>query len=189
MTPLQAELHSARQARLARMGAWQRNEPVVPIERVLRAESVVTIPEPQPLPPSLPAPEPMKVETWFRMVEESPPQRLRVEHIQQAVALHFKIRREDLLSSRRTANLITPRHAAVWLAKRLTTKSLPEIGRRFGGRDHTTVLHAIRKTEQKIAAYPSLAAELAELETRLKALAEKCCPACGAPSLAASELA
>jgi chromosomal replication initiator protein len=52
-----------------------------------------------------------------------------------------------MLSSRRTANVVRPRQIAMYLAKTLTLRSLPEIGRRFGGRDHTTVLHAVRKIE------------------------------------------
>ena len=55
--------------------------------------------------------------------------------------------RADILSSRRTAVVVKPRQVAMYLAKTLTMRSLPEIGRRFGGRDHTTVLHAVRKIE------------------------------------------
>ena len=55
--------------------------------------------------------------------------------------------RADILSSRRTAVVVKPRQVAMFLAKTLTMRSLPEIGRRFGGRDHTTVLHAVRKIE------------------------------------------
>ncbi len=73
--------------------------------------------------------------------------RVRIEEIQRIVARHYNVNRSDLLSSRRTANVVRPRQIAMYLAKTLTLRSLPEIGRRFGGRDHTTVLHAVRKIE------------------------------------------
>ena len=73
--------------------------------------------------------------------------RVRIEDIQRIVARHYNVSRSDLLSSRRTANVVRPRQIAMYLAKTLTLRSLPEIGRRFGGRDHTTVLHAVRKIE------------------------------------------
>lgn len=75
------------------------------------------------------------------------PKRVRIEDIQKRVANHYNISRADLLSSRRTTEVVRPRQVAMYLAKVLTTRSLPEIGRRFGGRDHTTVLHSIRKIE------------------------------------------
>jgi chromosomal replication initiator protein len=57
------------------------------------------------------------------------------------------MKQADLLSERRNRAIARPRQAAMWLAKQLTTRSLPDIGRRFGGRDHTTVLHAVRRIE------------------------------------------
>ncbi|MDB5572622.1 MAG: chromosomal replication initiator protein DnaA [Hyphomicrobiales bacterium] len=75
------------------------------------------------------------------------PRRVKIEDIQKLVANHYSISRPDILSSRRTATVVRPRQIAMYLAKVLTLRSLPEIGRRFGGRDHTTVLHAVRKIE------------------------------------------
>lgn len=75
------------------------------------------------------------------------PKRVKIEDIQKLVASHYSISRPDILSSRRTATVVRPRQIAMYLAKVLTLRSLPEIGRRFGGRDHTTVLHAVRKIE------------------------------------------
>lgn len=75
------------------------------------------------------------------------PKRIKIEDIQKLVANHYSISRPDILSSRRTATVVRPRQIAMYLAKVLTLRSLPEIGRRFGGRDHTTVLHAVRKIE------------------------------------------
>lgn len=64
----------------------------------------------------------------------------------------------DLTSQRRTARMVFARQVAMYLAKKLTPNSLPEIGRRFGGRDHTTVLHAVRKIERLVGVDPALAA-------------------------------
>jgi chromosomal replication initiator protein len=80
-----------------------------------------------------------------------------VENIQKTVAEYFKIRVADLLSKRRSRSIARPRQIAMALAKELTTHSLPEIGDEFGGRDHTTVLHAcrrikeLRETESRVA--------------------------------------
>ena len=68
-----------------------------------------------------------------------------VENIQKAVADFYKIKVADMYSKRRPAAIARPRQIAMYLAKELTQKSLPEIGESFGGRDHTTVLHAVRK--------------------------------------------
>src|SRR5699024_156908 len=71
-----------------------------------------------------------------------------LESIQKTVAAYFKIRVSDLLSSRRSRSIARPRQIAMCLAKELTNHSLPEIGDAFGGRDHTTVLHACRKIRE-----------------------------------------
>jgi chromosomal replication initiator protein len=71
-----------------------------------------------------------------------------IENIQKTVADYYKIRVSDLLSERRTRSVARPRQLAMALAKELTNHSLPEIGDAFGGRDHTTVLHACRKILQ-----------------------------------------
>ena len=70
---------------------------------------------------------------------------LTIEHIQKAVAEYYKVRFVDLLSAKRDKRIILPRHMAMSLAKELTSHSLPSIGDAFGGRDHTTVLHACKK--------------------------------------------
>lgn len=74
--------------------------------------------------------------------------RVSVEQIQRKVADYYQLRISDLLSPRRTRDITLPRQVAMFLAKRLTTRSLPDIGRRFGGRDHTTVIHAVRKIDK-----------------------------------------
>lgn len=70
--------------------------------------------------------------------------RVKVEEIMGIVSTVYQIRMVDLKSIRRTRAIVRPRQEAMWLSKMFTTQSLPEIGRRFGGRDHTTVLHAVR---------------------------------------------
>jgi chromosomal replication initiator protein len=94
------------------------------------------------------------------------PRRVRIEDIQRVVARHYNVSKADLLSSRRTRTIVRPRQIAMYLAKVLTPRSLPEIGRRFGGRDHTTVLHAVRKIEGLLEGDRTLAEEI-ELLKRL----------------------
>ena len=84
------------------------------------------------------------------LIRPQEPKRIKIEEIQRIVARQYNVSRADLLSSRRTANVVRPRQVAMYLAKQLTLRSLPEIGRRFGGRDHTTVLHAVRKIENLV---------------------------------------
>ena len=74
--------------------------------------------------------------------------RVTIEEIQKQVASHFNIRISDMHSARRARSVARPRQVAMYLAKQLTTRSLPEIGRKFGGRDHTTVMHAVRKVDE-----------------------------------------
>lgn len=69
----------------------------------------------------------------------------RIEQIQAAVCQHYKVSVKDLISSQRTASIVRPRQVAMYLCRELTLRSLPEIGRKFGSRDHTTVLHGARK--------------------------------------------
>ena len=100
------------------------------------------------------------------LVKTREPKRVKIEDIQKLVANHYNISRADILSSRRTATVVRPRQIAMYLAKALTLRSLPEIGRRFGGRDHTTVLHAVRKIENLCSSESALAEEV-ELFKRL----------------------
>ncbi len=74
--------------------------------------------------------------------------RVTIEEIQKRVAAHFNIRSSDMHSARRARSVARPRQVAMYLAKQLTSRSLPEIGRKFGGRDHTTVMHAVRKIDE-----------------------------------------
>jgi chromosomal replication initiator protein len=74
--------------------------------------------------------------------------RVTIEDIQKRVSSHFNIRVSDMHSARRARSVARPRQVAMYLAKQLTSRSLPEIGRKFGGRDHTTVMHAVKKVEE-----------------------------------------
>ena len=74
--------------------------------------------------------------------------RITIDEIQRKVAEHYNIKMSDMHSARRARNVARPRQVAMYLAKQLTARSLPEIGRKFGGRDHTTVMHAVRKIEE-----------------------------------------
>jgi chromosomal replication initiator protein len=91
-----------------------------------------------------------------------------VENIQKTVADFFNIKVADMYSKRRPANIARPRQIAMYLAKELTKKSLPEIGELFGGRDHTTVLHAVRKITADRSKNPECNHELHVLEQTLK---------------------
>lgn len=129
---LVGDYHAAHKARLIRLGAVSYQAPAV-IER----------------PPVQPyAFNAGWEDMWFfdlimpTVMFTEPP---KVEEIQRAVCQFYGVSKLDLLSKRRTANICRPRQIAMYLAKTLTFRSLPEIGRRFGNRDHTTVLHAVRK--------------------------------------------
>jgi len=74
--------------------------------------------------------------------------RITIEDIQKKVAAHFNIKVSDMHSARRSVAIARPRQIAMYLAKKLTTKSLPEIGRKFGGKDHTTVMHAVKRIDE-----------------------------------------
>ena len=102
------------------------------------------------------------------LIRPAEPKRVRIEDIQRVVARQYNVSRADLLSSRRTANVVRPRQVAMYLAKILTLRSLPEIGRRFGGRDHTTVLHAVRKIEALAGNDSALADEIETLKRLLQ---------------------
>lgn len=83
----------------------------------------------------------------------------RITMIIGAVAGYYRISRTELLSARRARAVVRPRQLAMWLAVRLTRASLPEIGRRFGNRDHTTVIHARQATDARLATDPGLKAD------------------------------
>lgn len=94
--------------------------------------------------------------------------RVTIEEIQKRVAEHYTIRIADMSSARRARQVARPRQVAMYLAKMLTARSLPEIGRKFGGRDHTTVMHAVKKIEELKAADATLAEDVELLRRMLE---------------------
>ncbi|SPH23463.1 Chromosomal replication initiator protein DnaA [Defluviimonas aquaemixtae] len=92
-----------------------------------------------------------------------------IEEIQRKVAEHYNIRLADMIGPKRVRTIARPRQVAMFLAKSLTTRSLPEIGRRFGGRDHTTIMHGVRKIEELKATDSQLADDLNMLQRLLEA--------------------
>jgi len=116
--------------------------------------------------------QPITMETAEHIIRDlmrgSEPKRVKIDDILRIVSKHFGVNRSDLLSSRRNRSIVRPRQIGMYLAKQLTSRSLPEIGRRFGNRDHTTVLHAIRKIDQLMKGDSSLQEEVDLLARLLK---------------------
>jgi hypothetical protein len=148
-----------------------------------RAAERLSPPVTQELPPqAFPAePDPPKVVApmmiWPVIPDEPTPDiapKLTIRRIQIIVAAHFGMRASDIISERRTQDVVHPRHVAMFLAKVLTQKSLPEIGRRFGGRDHTTALHAVRKIGCLMQADADLAADISMLSEAI--MEDGACP-------------
>jgi len=94
--------------------------------------------------------------------------RLSIDDIQRKVAEHYNIRLTEMASARRARAVARPRQVAMYLAKQLTSRSLPEIGRRFGNRDHTTVLHAVNRINELMGADPSFAEDVTLLRKMLE---------------------
>ncbi len=94
--------------------------------------------------------------------------KLTIEEIQRKVAEHYNVRLSDLIGPKRLRTIARPRQVAMYLAKQLTSRSLPEIGRRFGGRDHTTIMHGVRKIEELMATDSQLADDLQLLRRLLQ---------------------
>lgn len=97
------------------------------------------------------------------MDRQSEPTRIRIDDILKIIGHHYSVTRADLLSPRRARSIVRPRQVGMYLAKKFTPRSLPEIGRRFGGRDHSTVLHAVRKIEDLMKGDDILAREVSML--------------------------
>lgn len=161
-TDLHAPLRGATptQLEIARKKREREERFALAAERLAQSKVVVVAPPVVPVDPGAAvvrwverqkqlAPMPMK-ETWFSIVDEivTEPARPRIEQIQRETIAFFGIPMTELMSERRTADVVRPRQVAMYLSKNLTIRSLPEIGRRFGGRDHTTVLHSVRKIER-----------------------------------------
>jgi chromosomal replication initiator protein len=94
--------------------------------------------------------------------------RVTIEEIQRKVAEHWNIRLTDMSSARRARNVARPRQVAMYLAKQLTSRSLPDIGRRFGNRDHTTVMHAVQRVTELMSHDASFADDVELLRRMLE---------------------
>ncbi len=94
--------------------------------------------------------------------------RISIDEIQSRVSDHYRIRKAEMTSARRAREVARPRQVAMYLSKQLTPRSLPEIGRRFGGRDHTTVIHAVRQIEKLRAQDPELDSDIRLLTRQLE---------------------
>ncbi|WP_347718132.1 chromosomal replication initiator protein DnaA [Sphingomonas sp.] len=94
--------------------------------------------------------------------------RISIDEIQTQVAEHYRIRKAEMTSARRAREVARPRQVAMYLSKQLTPKSLPDIGRRFGGRDHTTVIHAVKQIEKLRACDPEIDAAVRLLTRQLE---------------------
>lgn len=159
---LQEELHRAHKERLVRMS--------------MPRPKVEPKPEPKPLPvvefdtmeswikrqKSIPLPH--SKEPWFSITAEFELAGPTVGKIIFAVGQYFNIPTRDLKGPYRTANIAHARQVAFFLARKLTSRSLPEIGRQFNGRDHTTVLHGIRKIERLVKSDWTVAYDVAHAE-------------------------
>lgn len=109
--------------------------------------------------------------TWVSIVEVLPPlQQSRLKRIKEAVCSFYGVNYAELISDRRQKYIVLPRQIAAYLCKELTLSTLPAIGRAFGGRDHTTILHAHRKIERLLLVDSDLAFEVAGIRSRLEPL-------------------
>ncbi len=102
-------------------------------------------------------------------VLRSSDRKITVDEIQRKVSDHYNIRLSEMIGPRRVRNIARPRQVAMYLAKQLTTRSLPDIGRRFGGRDHTTVMHGVKRIEELRASDSQLEDDLELLRRALEA--------------------
>jgi len=108
------------------------------------------------------------VSTALRELSLNAEKRLTVDDIQKAVAGHYGVTPADICSKRRTQSVVRPRHVAMYLAKTMTTRSLPDIGRRFGNRDHSTVIHAVNKVTSLLKAGDPVSDDIDRLTRELQ---------------------
>jgi len=151
------DLHLARKERLARMN----RPPMKAAPKAVQQDEVA--------PPS--GWEPKRYsefrDLWFYMIAPDAAPPLLIEDIKRAVCKYYGISNVELTSNRRNLETTRPRQIAMYFAKKLSGKSMPEIGRRFGKRDHTTVLNAIRRIEKLCREDMAIAHDVAHLEREL----------------------
>lgn len=158
-TPSQLQFAADHAARLQRMGGRRKDVARPgPLSRPVEAVAPVEAPGPsQPF--------------WFWVLDEidpAEPSTPKISLIQKIVCQHFDISHAEMISPQRNAPLVRVRQIAMFLAKEMAARSLPEIGLRFGGRDHTTALHSVRKIERLALADGDLSNELNVLRAKIK---------------------
>ena len=104
------------------------------------------------------------------LISEEQNRQIMIEDVLRTISGHFNVTKQDILSSRRHKTIVYPRQIGMYLAKVLTTRSLPEIGRKFGGRDHTTVMHAVKKIESLISVDEKLKKQISHLKKTICSL-------------------
>lgn len=162
----QIEAHKARQQRFEVAG--MRYVDRCAVEADIRQAEILEryVPGPETLPPI-----PNLAMAVALQIAFPPPPRLimnRVQAIQHATLTEFPtITMADLRSQRRTAAIVRARQVAMYIAKKMTSQSLPEIGNRFGGRDHTTVFHAVKKIGALVEKDPELAAKIERIKENI----------------------
>jgi hypothetical protein len=171
------ELHEARKARLQRMKAWHRNN-VVPMRQVRPPHRE----RPKVKPIEQPKAEPVPTLTPIEEIEQPvvlENATLSIRQIQIVVAKRYRVSLSEIVSDSRNQFIMLPRQIAYTLARRLTDKGLTTIAKVFGGRDHTTVMHGIRKVEKRALYDAQFAAELHQLERVIMGKTQLPCPCCG----------
>jgi hypothetical protein len=140
---------------------------MAPVEAVVSPPSK---PEREPLPePVIVSALKQTIKELEHALEGKDPGRVWVKHVIRLVCKYYNISRTDILSARRSQGIVRPRQVAFYLCKELTGRSMPEIGRKFGDKDHTTVLHGIRKVGELMARDSEFASEVAFLKNKLLA--------------------
>ncbi len=110
----------------------------------------------------------LAIEALKDITNSAKPKIITIKHIQQIVCDYFNLRVEDLKGKRRIQSVVVPRHIAMYLSRELTDASLPKIGHEFGGKDHTTVLHAYDKIKKKVASEPEFDSQVSAIVERIK---------------------
>ncbi|UQD69227.1 hypothetical protein JEY40_24745 [Bradyrhizobium japonicum] len=139
--------------------AFVKVEPVIVIEAA---------PEPVPVAPAALELTIPPLAECVTELEEQGPRKPTIKEIRKCVSRHFKISLDDMDSQRRLAGIVLPRQVSHYLAKKLTKHSLPEIGRRCGGKDHTTILNSVKKITARMQSNPKLAETIATLEAQFQ---------------------
>lgn len=174
MTPTQARLAAERKERLARIAS---RAVLVEVSEAIKKDAKEDQREAMNIREAeswlskkmAEAPKPAPKQFWFSIADR--PGEVSIQTIQRVVAEFYKISVRYMTSNSRKVGVTLPRHVAFYLARTRTGKSMPDIGRRFGGRDHTTVLHGVRRIKSLIVSGHSVAGDVEEITEILDKLA------------------